>query len=104
LLAAVYLNGKQACTKGFRLRVDNVRPRLMMLATTRSGGHAALSLRLSERSSITINGRRGVKWPHRRTLAGRHRFTFRFPGSVHAATLVVVDRAGNRLVRQLHWR
>jgi hypothetical protein len=104
LLAAVYLNGQKACSKGFRLRVDNVRPRLLLLATSRSGGRVVLGLRLSERSSITINGRRDVKWPSGKILAGRHRFTFRFPGGrVHAATLVVLDRAGNRLVRQLHW-
>ena len=36
LLAAVYLNGQQACSKTFRLRVDNVRPRLLMLGTSRA--------------------------------------------------------------------
>jgi hypothetical protein len=104
LLAAVYLNGQQACSKTFRLRVDNVRPRLLMLGTSRGGSRVSLTLRLSERSRITINGRRGVKWPHGKMLAGHHRFTFRFPASVHAGRLVLVDRAGNRLVRQLHWR
>jgi hypothetical protein len=103
LIAAVYLNGQQACSKAFRLRVDNVSPRLLALRTWRSGGSVALTLRLSERSSITIDGRRDVKWPHGKTLAGGHSYTFRFPARVHGARLVVTDRAGNRVVRQLHW-
>ncbi len=103
LRAAVFLNGQEACRKGFRLRVDNVRPRLLLLATSRSGGRLVLTLRLSERSSVTILGRRDVKWPRRRIVAGRRRITFRFQARVHLATLVVVDRAHNRVVRQLHW-
>lgn len=103
LRAAVFFDGQEACSKGFRLHVDNVRPRLLFLATSRSGGRAILRLRLSERSSITILGRRDVHWPRRKILAGRRRFTFRFPPRVHAAKMIVRDRAGNRLVRQLHW-
>jgi len=103
LRAAVYLNGQEACSKGFRLRVDNVRPRLLFLATSRRRGRVILTLRLSERSSLTILGRRDVNWPHRKILAGRRLITFNFPSRVHAATMRVRDRAGNQLVRQLHW-
>jgi hypothetical protein len=103
LHAAVFLNGQEACRNAFRLRVDNVRPRLLSLATSRSGGRVILTLRLSERSSVTILGRRDVNWPRKRILAGRRLITFRFPSRVHAATMIVRDRAGNRLVRQLHW-
>jgi hypothetical protein len=97
------LNGQEACRKGFRLRVDNVRPRLLFLATSRSGGRVVLALRLSERSSVTILGRRGVNWPRQRSLARRRLITFRFPSRVHAATMIVRDRAGNQRKRQLHW-
>jgi hypothetical protein len=103
LHAAVFLNGQEACRKGFRLRVDNVRPRLLFLATSRSGGRVVLALRLSERSSVTILGRRGVNWPRQRSLARRRLITFRFPSRVHAATMIVRDRAGNQRKRQLHW-
>jgi hypothetical protein len=103
LNAAVYLNGKEACRNGFRLRVDNVRPRLLFLATSRSGGRAVLALRLSERSSVTILGRRGVNWPRHRTLAGHRLITFRFPSRVHAATMILRDRAGNQVTRPLQW-
>lgn len=103
LHAAVFLNGQEACRNEFRLRVDNVRPRLLFLATSRSGGRAVLALHLSERSSVTILGRRGVNWPRHRTLAGRRLITFRFPSRVHAATMIVRDRAGNQVTRHLHW-
>ena len=103
LRAAVYVNGQEACSKGFRLRVDNVRPRLLFLATSRSGGRVILTLRLSERSAVTILGRRDVNWPHRKILAGRRLITFQFPSRVHTATMIIRDRAGNQLVRQLHW-
>jgi hypothetical protein len=103
LHAAVFLNGQEACRNEFRLRVDNVRPRLLFLATSRSGGRAVVALRLSERSSVTLLGRSGVNWPRKRSLAGRRLITFRFPSGVHAATLIARDRAGNQLKRQLHW-
>ena len=103
LRAAAFVNGQKACSKGFRLRIDNVRPRLLFLATSRSGGGVILTLRLSERSSVTTLGRRDVNWPRRKVLAGHRLFTFRFPSRVHAATMIVRDRAGNQRVRQLHW-
>ena len=103
LRAAVFVDGQKACSKGFGLRVDNERPRLLFLATSRTGGGVILRLRLSERSSVTILGRRDVNWPRRKILAGHRQFTFRFPSRVHAATMIVRDRAGNQRVRQLHW-
>ena len=102
LRAVVYVNGQQACAKGFRLKVDNVRPRLLLLATSRDAEGDVLTLMISDWSTITITGR-GVKL-HPRALAARRLTTLRLPTRVARATLVVSDRAGNRLIRRLHWR
>lgn len=101
LQAVVYVNGQQACEKGFRLKIDNVRPRLLLLSTSRNAGGDVLTLKISERSTITISGR-GVKL-HPRALAARRLSILRLPTRVARVTLVVTDRAGNRLVRHLHW-
>jgi hypothetical protein len=101
LRAAVYVNGKQACSKGFRLKVDNVRPRLLLLRTSRAGGSDLVGLRVSERSTVTMAAP-GLKW-HRKTLAAQRLVVLRLPARVGAATLIVSDRAGNRLVRHMHW-
>jgi hypothetical protein len=101
LQAVVFVNGQQACARSFRLKVDNVRPRLLLLATSRDAGGDVLTLKISERSTITITGR-GVKL-HPRALAARRLTILRLPTRVARATLVVSDRAGNRLIRRLHW-
>src|SRR5439155_20597947 len=71
-------------------------------ATSRGAGGDVLTLKISERSTITITGR-GVKLDPR-ALAGRRLTTLRLPTRVARATLVVSDRAGNGLIRRLHWR
>jgi hypothetical protein len=101
LRALVLYNGKQACSKGFRLKVDNVRPRLLRLATAR-GGVDLLTLRISERSRLKIVGRH-VHW-HTRLIAARRTMTFHLPASVRRARLILRDRAGNTVVRKLVWR
>ncbi|HJQ48952.1 MAG TPA: hypothetical protein VJ838_00350 [Gaiellaceae bacterium] len=102
LRAVVLVNGQQACSKSFRLRVDNVRPKLLTLATTRHGSQDWTSLRVSEKSWVTMAGH-GVKWPHPTILSAHRLFILRLPARVHAATMVVRDRANNRLVRHLRW-
>ena len=101
LRAVVYVYGHEACSKGLRLKVDNVRPRLLLLRTSRSAGRDAVTLKISERSTVTMTGR-GVKW-HRLVLAAHRLSVLRLPGGVRAATMIVADRAGNRVVRHLHW-
>jgi hypothetical protein len=101
LSAAVYVNGQQACSKGFRLKVDNVRPRLLLLRTSRGAGSDLLGLRVSERATVSLAAP-GLKW-HRKTLAAKRLVMLRIPARVGAATLIVSDRAGNRVVRHVHW-
>lgn len=102
LKAQVLASGRLACTKSFRLKVDNTRPRVLLLATSRTGHGDLLLLRVSERSSMVIAGR-GV--PHRRghLIAAHRTFHIVLPARVRRARLVLRDRAGNRVVRKLVW-
>ena len=100
LRAVIYVKGKAACTKRFRLKVDNVRPRLLRLATL-SGGSHVVSLEVNEKSSVKIVGR---NVHHPRVLIAAHRLVnLHLAASVRAARLIVSDRAGNAVVRTLHW-
>jgi hypothetical protein len=101
LRALVFVNGKQACSNNFRLKVDNVRPRLLEVATTRRAVDV-LTLRVSERSWLRIVGRhapnRTVRIPAHRTIH------LRFLASLRTGKLVLWDRARNTVVRRLVWR
>jgi hypothetical protein len=102
LRALVFVNGQRACSKPFSLKVDNVPPRLLRLRTTRAAGADLLSVRVSERSSLTITGAhvsRNRSW----LLSAQRTFALRLPGSVRIARLVLRDRAGNTVVRRLVW-
>jgi len=101
LRAVILVKGQPACSKGFRLKVDNVRPRLLLLSTTRSGRVHLLQVRVSELSSMSIVGR-GV---HRRTvlIAGHRTIRAHLSARVTTATLIISDRAGNTVVRKLVW-
>jgi hypothetical protein len=100
LRGVVFYKGQQVCTKPFRLKVDNIRPRLLRLATL-SGPVHLLSLRVGEKSWLTVVAsnvhRRPVLIPARRTI------TVRLPASVKSARLILRDRAGNTVVRRLVW-
>jgi len=100
LQALVFVNGQQACHKGFRLKVDNVRPRLLRVSTTRRGVDL-LRLRVSERALATVVARN----VHRRRvrIAARHTVYLQFPASMRTARLIVRDRAGNTVIRRLVW-
>jgi hypothetical protein len=102
LRALLFVNGQRACSKPFRLKVDNVPPRLLRLKTTRAGGGAMLSVRVSERSAMTIAGahvsRHGLF-----LLSAKRTFEFRLPAGVRIARLILRDRAGNKVVRRLVW-
>jgi hypothetical protein len=102
LRAVVYVNGQKACTKSFKLKVDNTPPRVLFLRTLRSGQLHLAELRVSEVSSMTVVGR-GV--PHRKpVLISAHRTVkARLPLQVRHAQLNLRDRAGNRVVRKLVW-
>jgi len=102
LRAVVFVNGQRACTKFFRLRVDNTPPRLLYLRTATSGGVRLLSFRVSEKSQMRIIGG-GPKYG-RWVLVARHRLiNAKLPGSVRVARLVLRDRAGNTIKRKLAW-
>jgi hypothetical protein len=102
LRALVFVNGQRACSRPFRLKVDNVRPRLLTLKTTRASGADLLSIRVSERCSLRIIGAKDLgRRP--RLLAARRTLQFRLPASVRIARLVLRDRAGNKIVRRLVW-
>ena len=102
LRALVLVNGQVACTKRFRLKVDNTPPRLLLLSTTRSARGDLLRLRVSERSSMAIVGR---NVPRRRSalIAGHRTIEVRLPSGVRVARLILRDRAGNTVVRRLVW-
>lgn len=100
LRANVLFNGKQACSNKFQLKVDNIRPRLLEVVTTRGAGDL-LTLRVSERSWLRIVGRhapkRTVRIPAHRTVH------LRLPGSLRTGKLILWDRARNTVVRRLVW-
>ena len=102
LRAFVYVNGKQACSTVFRLKVDNTPPRLLHLATRRRGRFDLLWLRVSEVSSMTIVG---AHVPHRKTVLIAPRRTIHrvLPARVRHARLILRDRAGNTVRRKLVW-
>lgn len=113
LRAVIFVKGQLACTKRFRLKVDNVRPRLLSLATTSTGGAHLLELSVSETSSMSVVDRAGLVALHplsgqavfRRPLviAAHRTIRMRLSASVKTARLVLRDRAGNTLVRRLVW-
>lgn len=102
LKALVYVNGKQACSTSFRLKVDNTPPRLLHLVTRRSGNADLLWLRVSEVSAMTIVG---AHVPHLKTVLIAPRRTIHrvLPGRVRRARLILRDRAGNTVRRTLVW-
>jgi hypothetical protein len=102
LRALVYVNGKRACTKSFKLKVDNTPPRLLFLTTFGSGQLHLARLAVSEKSVMTVVGRHV---PHRPPvlIAGHRTIKVRLPASVTRARLILRDRAGNKLVRRLIW-
>jgi hypothetical protein len=102
LRAVVFVNGQRACSRPFRLRVDNVPPRLLRLTTTRAAGGGLLSVRVSERCSLTIIGA-SLSGRRSRALPARRTFAFRVQPRVSIARLVLRDRAGNKVVRRLVW-
>lgn len=104
LWAWVLVNGQQACVRKFRLKVDNTPPRLLLLATSRSGGSAVVKVRVSERAAAQIVGRGLKPRRHPWVLSARRLYYLRVSTHARAAQLVLTDRAGNRLVRRLGWR
>jgi hypothetical protein len=100
LRAVIFFNGKQACTLPFKLKVDNVRPRVLFLQTARGSGNL-LSLRVSEKSSLTIVGLH-VSW-RTRLIAAHRTVHFHLPSAVRNARLILRDRAGNTVIRRLFW-
>lgn len=102
LRAQVLFNGQLACSKSFRLKVDNTRPRLLFLKEFRMGGRHVARFRVSEVTLMTVTGPRV---PHRRRVlvAARRTINVRLPGRVRHARLALRDRAGNMVVRKLVW-
>jgi hypothetical protein len=104
LWAWVLVNGQQACVRKFRLKVDNTPPRLLLLATSRSGGSAVVKLRVSEKAAAQIFGHGLKPRRHPWVLSAHRLYYLRVSARTRAARLVLTDRAGNRLVRRLVWR
>jgi hypothetical protein len=94
LRALVEVNGRHACTKGFRLKVDNTPPRILLAST--SGGR--LNLRVSEKSFVSFAGRGGKP-----VLVAAGRINNLQLPSGRSATVVVRDRARNRVTRRISW-
>jgi hypothetical protein len=102
LRALVFVNGQQACSTSFRLKVDNTRPRLLYLRTTTVGHLRRAAFKVSEKSRMRIAGG-GRKYGHWVLIARRRLINVGLPGRVHRARLILRDRAGNTLVRRLRW-
>lgn len=103
LHAVVYMGGKSACTRSFRLKVDNVPPRLTLLSTGRTATAHTVTVRVSEVASVGIHVT-GMKSRRAVLVAARRVVTLHLPTSVRSATLVVRDRARNTVFRHLTWR
>lgn len=102
LRAVVFFNGQSACTKTFRLKVDNIRPRLLRFRAIRTAYANVIELRVSESSVIRVHAR-GLRARSAHARARRTLF-IHLPRRVHNATVVVRDRAGNSIVRRARWR
>ena len=102
LRALVYVNGQQACSTSFRLRVDNTPPRLLSLRTWTLGHTHLVSLRVSEKSAMRITGA-GHKYSRSVLIAPHKLIRAKLGGSVHHARLILRDRAGNTVRRTLAW-
>lgn len=102
LRAVVLVGGQQAYSMVFRLKVDNTKPRLLLLHTWRASGGDELELRVSERSSMAIVGAH-VGHQRPKLIAARRTIRRLLPGTVKTARLILRDRAGNTVVRKLVW-
>jgi hypothetical protein len=102
LRALVYVNGQQACSTSFQLKVDNTPPRLLSLRTWTLGNTHLVSLRVSEKSSMRILGA-GRKHSRQILIAAHRLIRARLGGNVRHARLILRDRAGNTVRRKLAW-
>jgi hypothetical protein len=102
LRAQVLHNGQVACSKSFRLKVDNTRPRLLYLRTTTIGSLRLVSVRVSEAARMQIVGG-GSKWGRGFLIARGKLINAKLSGHVRHARLIIRDRAGNMVNRQLAW-
>jgi hypothetical protein len=101
LRAQVLVNGQTACTNPFQLvKANRTRPAFLLLGTSQAPSRL-LTLRASEISWMKVVAR-GVHWRINRIPAGKV-VQFHLPGSVLKAKLILHDRAGNRVVRNLRW-
>ncbi len=101
LRVVVSVKGGDACRLGLPLKVDNVPPKLLALATARASGHNLVTLRVDELTWMSFSGP-GLTRPRQLIAPGRP-IQVLLPSTVHRAQLVLDDRAGNRTVRSLHW-
>jgi hypothetical protein len=99
LRAQVLVNGKLACSKRFSLKVDNTKPRLLLLKTWRAAGQDQVRLTVSEASRMTFSGGH----VHYRAGIAAHRTINVHLPLVRSARLTLRDRAGNTVVRRLVW-
>lgn len=102
LRALVFVDGQQACTTSFKLKVDNTPPRLLYFSTFRLGHVHQVRLKVSEVSSMSLVG---PHVPHHRAvlIAAHKTINVRLPISVSHARLTLRDRAGNVVIRKLSW-
>jgi hypothetical protein len=101
LRAVVYVNGQSACTNHFQLvKSNHTRPKLLLLATS-DGPRRLLTLRVSESSWMKVIARH-VHWRTNPVRANRV-VQYTLPGFVRKARLILHDRAGHTVVRNLAW-
>lgn len=109
LRARVLVHGAKACTNPFQLtKVNNARPRLLLLATSHDpivhAPHQAdvLTLRASETSSLTIVAQHG-HWRLTRRIPASKVVQIKIPVRVRKAKLTLRDRARNTVTRSVSW-
>lgn len=112
LRAVIFVKGQRACTKRFRLKVDNVRPRLLALSTSTAGARV-LELSVSEKVSMAVIAGHGYIPLYQQLghtvyrgpvpIAAHRPIHMRLSASVKTARLILRDRAGNTLARKLSW-
>jgi hypothetical protein len=101
-LVGIYSSGQQTKSLYFTLKVDNTPPRLRYLRTRSTGGGHLVSFRVSEKSQMRISGG-GPRYRHWVWVARHRLITATLPGSVRHARLILRDRAGNTVKRNLAW-
>lgn len=102
LKADVLVNSAIACSLNAQLHVDNVKPKVTGLKTTRTAHGSFLSFRSNEPLRMWLATSHHQYGTYSRRHSGR--ITLKFPHSITSGTLRLVDRAGNTTRIKIAWK